>query len=225
MLKIYDEFLEDETILALKHTAYRVHVSALIYCAKNLTDGEITEKAVKVLQVILGFNVRRHVPELVDAGLWIPQDEGGWRIKNYLDFNPSSEVVKGERKAARERMRELRKKRVSASEGSAERSPEHDTERSPAVPSPPIPEPVKTPLGTSSPTSYEGGHETESVRKLAVAAGVRTPADVDKLVRTVRAHKPSEARVVAAIDACTGPGVRDRLAVALSTLTRKEHAA
>lgn len=133
-LKIYDEFLEDDTILELQDRSYRLHVSALIYCAKNLTDGEVNERGVKVLQILLGFQARKQIAELVDAGLWVPADGGGFRIKNYLEFNPDAETVKAERKAARERMRKLRAKRARGDGASVERSPERDGERSPAVP-------------------------------------------------------------------------------------------
>jgi hypothetical protein len=134
VLRIYDEFLEDETILGLKHPTYRLHVSALIYCSKNLTDGEVTEKAARVLQVLLGYPVKRPIAELVDSGVWVPLPEGGWRIRNYLEFNPDAETVKKERAKARKRMADLRKKRASSDEPSPERSPERDGERSHAVP-------------------------------------------------------------------------------------------
>lgn len=153
MLRLYDEFLEDEDILALKDRAYRLHVSALIYCSRNLTDGFVSDRAVKVLQLILGFQVRRWVAELVEDGLWL-EVEDGFQIRNYLDFNPDAETVKAERKNARERMRNLRKKKAegegSSPERDGERSPEHaperDGERSHAVPSLTSPVPLK---GTS----------------------------------------------------------------------------
>lgn len=134
MLKIYDEFLEDETVLGLSDRAYRLHVSALIYCSKNLTDGDVSERTVRVLQVLLGFTVRRHVEELVDAGLWLASDGGGFAVRNYLKFNPDADTVKAEREQARERMRKLRAKRAK------ERSGERDGERSPAVPNQAVPD-------------------------------------------------------------------------------------
>lgn len=125
MLRIYDEFLEDEDITGLSHQAYRLHVSALVYCSRNLTDGEVTARAVKVLQAILGYTLRRFVVELVTAGLWVPAGDG-WRVRNYLEFNPDADTVKKEKAAARDRMRDLRKRRA----GSKERSGERDGERS-----------------------------------------------------------------------------------------------
>lgn len=140
MLRIYDEFLEDETILSLKALTYKLHVSALIYCSRNLTDGEVTEKAAKVLQIILGYPVKRHIVELVECELWLPIATGGHLIRNYLEFNPKATTVKKERKQARERMRNLRDKRAAGSpEGDGEGSPERAAEGDGAVPSPSLP--------------------------------------------------------------------------------------
>lgn len=129
MLKIYDEFLEDETILALKDRTYRLHVSALVYCSRNLTDGEVTDKAVRVLQAILGYSPAKHIAELVAASVWVPLDQGGWLIRNYLEFNPDAVTVKKERAKGRERMRKLREKRACAHERADERNGEGSPER------------------------------------------------------------------------------------------------
>jgi hypothetical protein len=129
MLRVYDEFLEDETITSLSHQAYRLHMSALIYCSRNLTDGVVTAKAVKVLQAILGFPQRRYILELVDAGVWVAVDGTDFRIRNYLEFNPDAATVKRERAKARERMRKMRDKRAAPEPAAG--SPERAGERSP----------------------------------------------------------------------------------------------
>lgn len=129
MLRIYDEFLEDDAINALSHTAYRLHVSALVYCSRNLTDGFVTEKALKVVQVILGFPAKKAVAELTKAGLWTPVGAGGgYQIRNYLEFNPDAATVKAEKAKGRERMRKLREKRANCATGDGER----DAARAPA---------------------------------------------------------------------------------------------
>lgn len=145
-LRILDEFLEDETIMALKHPAYRLHVSALIYCAKNLTDGEVSDRGLKVLQVLLGFPLRRHVVELVDANLWTTST-GGYEIRNFLEFNPAAATVKAERKKGRDRMRKMREKRALDGEHAPARDGARDGERSPerdgAVPDQAFPRPLR----------------------------------------------------------------------------------
>jgi hypothetical protein len=73
-LKIGDEFLEDETIGALRDRTFRLHVKGLVYCARNNTDGHLSERAVKMLQALLGFQVKTNVAELVGNG---PVGAGG----------------------------------------------------------------------------------------------------------------------------------------------------
>lgn len=163
MLRIYDEFLEDETILGLHDRAYRLHVSALIYCSRNLTDGRVTAKGVKVLQVLLGFPVKRFVAELVEAGVWVVEGEDH-RIRNYLEFNPDAATVKAEKKKARERMRKLREKRTE--DCSPERSGERDGERSLQYQSSPV-------------LSFE-------LPLKAVAASEEIEHEVDKILKQVR---------------------------------------
>ena len=169
MLRIYDEFLEDDVITGLMDRSYRLHVSALIYCSRNLTDGTVTEKAVKVLQAILEYPVKRHVTELVDAGLWVAHG-GGYRIKNYLEFNPDAATVKREKAKARERMRKLREKRAGSKSPSGERAPEHDDEQNGERALPPQSSPV---------------HAFELPLK-AVTADYEIEREVDKLLGAVK---------------------------------------
>lgn len=107
-LKIADEFLEDETVVALSDRAYRLHVSVMVYCSRNLTDGLVTGKQLKVIQAILGFQVKRYVAELVASGLWLETDDGSYEVKNFLKYNPSSADVKKQRERNAERQRRHR---------------------------------------------------------------------------------------------------------------------
>jgi len=225
MLRLYDEFLDDETILALTHPAYRLHVSALLYCSNHLTDGRLNLRAMRELQAKLGYRLTRNVRELVRAGLWI-EHGNTWEIRNYLEFNPAAVTVKRERAKARERMRKIRDGRVTNDDVTPERSPERSParygERSPAVPYPSLPKPLKPNELKALPTSYEGGHD-EQLRRLMLAARVHHTTDADKLVRTVRSHHSTEADIAWAIEAATGPGVRDPLAVALAELVKRSN--
>jgi 5-methylcytosine-specific restriction endonuclease McrA len=107
-LKISDEFLEDTTVLTLKDRAYRLHVSAMVYSSRNLTDGVVTEKQMKVIQAILGYQVKRFVEELIDAGLWRVRPDGAYAIKNFLKYNPKAADVKAQRERNAERQARYR---------------------------------------------------------------------------------------------------------------------
>ena len=92
-LKLTDDFPNHPKILILDDAAFRLHITALCYCARSGTEGFVSVKAVPRLgPVVLA-------PQLVEARLWEPC-EGGWEIHNYLDYNLSNEQVE-ERRAQR----------------------------------------------------------------------------------------------------------------------------
>ena len=123
-LRLDDGFVEHDKIHDLSDRAFRLHVAALCYCARNLTDGELNQRRLKVV-CALTKATRKHVTELVDSGLWTTSIDGH-SIRDSLDYNPSAETVKKRRAEAKERMANLR----GSSERSHERDSERDSERS-----------------------------------------------------------------------------------------------
>lgn len=105
--KITDEFLEDDTITDLSDRGYRLFVSGIVYCSRNLTDGVITAKGLNVLQAIVGYRVQKYAAELVAAGLWT-ESGGDHCVRNFLKFNRDAATVKEDRRKARDRMAKLR---------------------------------------------------------------------------------------------------------------------
>lgn len=76
--------------------ALGLHLLALSYCAGQLTDGFVDEEF--VAEKIPGPREReRTVNALVVAGLW-SHEPGGWRIHDWLDFNPSREATLAKRR-------------------------------------------------------------------------------------------------------------------------------
>ena len=69
------------------------------YCNKYLTDGFIPSVAVPTLGDIKG--VEKLVPKLLAARLW-EECKGGYRVHDFLAFNPSAEEVRRKRAAARQ---------------------------------------------------------------------------------------------------------------------------
>lgn len=137
-VKLDDHFPEHEKVNGLHDRAFRFHVAALCYCARNRTDGLITARSAGVVAAILNTQTKRWIDELTAAGLWTA-DEGsdGWRINDYLDYNPSAEQIRADRDAARERMRSLRSSRERSGEQPGERSPARSP-RSSVTPSRPL---------------------------------------------------------------------------------------
>lgn len=79
-----------------------LHIVALCYCAEHLTDGRIDEVALR--SVIKDADVPRSaatrcVPKLVECGLWVEHDQGGFVIRDYLDYNPTAAETRAKREA------------------------------------------------------------------------------------------------------------------------------
>jgi hypothetical protein len=98
-LIVDDGFDVHPKVEALTDRAYRLHTSGLFHCAKNLTDGSLTEPTVRGLCARIKATTK-HLNELVSGDLWLPWNDGGYTIKNYLDWNPSKAQVE-ERRAKR----------------------------------------------------------------------------------------------------------------------------
>jgi hypothetical protein len=72
-------------------TAIGLHVMAITYCSGHLTDGLVDIEFVEE-KIPKDRDRTAAVAALVDAGLWEPVDDG-WRIHDFLEFNPSSEQL------------------------------------------------------------------------------------------------------------------------------------
>lgn len=85
--KLDDAFPDHPKVASLSDSAFRLHVGAICYAARFLTDGRIP---FAVLPRLGGTEATER--ELIAAGLW-EEAEGGWEIHDYLDFNPSRATV------------------------------------------------------------------------------------------------------------------------------------
>lgn len=102
-LRIDDAFAEHAKVYALSDRAFRLHVAALCYCARNLTDGLIDERGLRVISITAKVKKASiFVAELVAMGLWkvVPK---GHQVRSYLEYNPSASDVKEARRKAAER--------------------------------------------------------------------------------------------------------------------------
>lgn len=106
--KVDDTFHSHPKVLAAEPAALGLWVIAGAWCSANLTDGFVPDHALP--RLLPGSDELAR--NLVTAGLW-RRAKGGYRFHDWNSYNPSSETVKAERDAARNRMRDLRKKRGS----------------------------------------------------------------------------------------------------------------
>lgn len=84
--------------------AFAVYVAGIAYSNKHLTDGFLSESAVKAFKIDRNPCEIGSVLAFSDVGLW-EAVEGGWRIHDYHDHNPKAQEVKDKQGADRDRKR------------------------------------------------------------------------------------------------------------------------
>lgn len=92
--KLDDRFPDHPKVVGAGGDAAWLHVCALCYAAGQLTDGFIPESVVPRLSD--RRNPMRLAAKLIAVGLWEPS-EGGYQIHDYLEWNPSAEMVRQKR--------------------------------------------------------------------------------------------------------------------------------
>lgn len=122
-IKLDDNFPDHQKVERLNDSAFRLHVSALCHCARNLTDGFVSRKSLGRLTD--NSRPSRLTSKLIDAGLWAAT-EGGWFVHDYLDYNPSAEAVRAERKVTAERVRKWRELRKEPERNTVTSEPRND---------------------------------------------------------------------------------------------------
>ena len=162
-----DGFADHPKVIDLPDAAFRLHVCAMCWCSRRLTDGLVRSRELRILGAMLeGCPDDRRLHELaqnlVDARLWDPCEEG-WRLHDWLKHNESAKKVAERREAAKQRMAEHRK--VKSGEArtfaalfartSCERSDERAGEV--RVPSPLLSSPLTNPMDQLPPLPPASG--------------------------------------------------------------------
>jgi hypothetical protein len=134
--KVDDSFHSHPKVLAASPAALGLWVVAGSWSGANLSDGFIPDHVLPRLLPDSASLAR----DLVTAGLW-KRARGGYRFHDWGDFNPKRDDVEGERKAARERMRNLRANRKGPGRA-ANGSPEQHANVRPLFATPTRPDPL-----------------------------------------------------------------------------------
>ena len=104
------------------------------YCSQYATEGFIRG------EVVRDFGTKREIERLIVVGL-LARVEGGFQIPDFLEYNPTAESVKKQRKATAERQRRWREQRVSDPQGQESNAVTNSVSHgvSNATPSRPVP--------------------------------------------------------------------------------------
>ena len=142
-----DQFPIHRKVAGLSDAAFRLHVSAIFWCARNLMDGYVPREdlddvcaRVRTPARFAAECVRRRAwheaPEPCDSPKCPPPvDSDGWRIHDYLEYQPSAEQVRLEREAKAKRQQRWLDKKKQGQDPSRDAS--LDGSKDAALPPPP----------------------------------------------------------------------------------------
>lgn len=132
--RLDDSFHSHPKVIAAGNEAIGLFVRCGTYAAEHLTDGFIPED-IAVLYGARDTGSRRNPgtgkPEtlaetLVRTKLW-RRARSGWRMRDYLDYNPSKQAVDKDRKNAAERQRRRRDTVMSHRDSRSDNGVSHTT--------------------------------------------------------------------------------------------------
>lgn len=104
-----DGFPNHRKVEPLSDGAYRLHTSAIFWSSRQLTDGCIPKRDLTFAAPRTMKRPAKFVAELIDAGLW-EATEDGWKLHDFLDYQPSKEQVTAERAKTAERQTRWRER-------------------------------------------------------------------------------------------------------------------
>jgi hypothetical protein len=97
-VRVDDGFADHPKIVALNHLEFRLHIWGLCYCARHLTDGFLANAVPQGAHFVpRGDRRERVINGLLEAGLWERVD-GGYLIRDFLEYNPDAASVKEKRR-------------------------------------------------------------------------------------------------------------------------------
>lgn len=131
-VKIDDGFMDHPKIEALPRDSVCLHLAGICFSARTLSDGFVPADRVRRLQDRV---TRRMVNDLVRVGVWLEVD-GGYQIKDYLEYNPSRAKVLTSRAAAAERQKRWKQTRDASRNASRNSVSNAVTNASPSRPDP-----------------------------------------------------------------------------------------
>jgi hypothetical protein len=152
-LRLDDQFHRHRKVAPLSDRAWRLHVTALLECCANLTDGRIDVRLPPTWpSAPRGKKLIDAVLELETAGLW-ERIEEGWIAHDFLDWNPSAEQAIAKRRA-RQDAGSKGGKLAAIAKAKAKQTPKQLLEQTPSKTEANV-YPVPVPVGSSLRTAAE----------------------------------------------------------------------
>jgi hypothetical protein len=203
-VRLDDGFADHPKVERAGPLAGWLHVVAMCYCARHLTDGRVPKVKARRLADIP--QPTRHIAALVEAGLW-HEDGDDYVLHDFLDYQPARAEVEAERKAARDRMAKARSnKRRSSPEQSA--NVPANNQRSSGNPDPTRPVDNSSSSDSRGADPPEEGRNTRRRQEQRVETALSILADRDLTDRQTR----SDREPLHDVDAWTRKAIQGRRA-------------
>lgn len=154
-VKLDDRYFSNGKIRRVSIEARLLHVASMCHCAAALNDGEIPIHDVVMVQAAAGVMSTSAIDELVRVGLWDPifdecngNSNGvgnavtGYRVHDYLEYNPPSAKVEESREKTRARVEKYRKSKGNGVSNGVTTTVTNGVSNAAPVPVPvPVPDP------------------------------------------------------------------------------------
>jgi len=98
-VRLDDRFDEHPKIVGAGPIGLAVFVRGLCYCARNLTDGFIPKTVAWKLMYDVDISREAVIDLMIHSKLWERGEDGGFRVHDYLAYNPSRTEVLENREA------------------------------------------------------------------------------------------------------------------------------
>lgn len=115
-IRLDDEYSDHPKIAAAGPLGQLLHLRAINWAARNLTDGKIPRSTLEVIAYgcLVGeverpesLDAHKLIARVVDVGL-IAENGDGYAVHDFLDYNPSRKQVESDREKERDRKRRQR---------------------------------------------------------------------------------------------------------------------
>jgi hypothetical protein len=179
-VRLDDHFFMHPKVLSVGPAAAWLWAASIGYANTNLTDGFIPAGALPMLAMSSPAKSAELAAKLVAARLW-DEAEGGYRIHDYSDWNPSAAEVRAKRQANTDRVQKHRAG-TKVPPKAAGNAPV--TRYTPVAVTPPYAD-VTPPLSFSSPSPTPDGEKNTPLPPRAEGEGLaskaKTPTDRERV--------------------------------------------
>ncbi len=185
-LRVEGRMPQHRKVAPLSDRAFRLHVTAKCWCVEEESDGHVPADIPQTLTAApRGKALKDTLAELVRSQLWHEVD-GGYRIHDFLEYNPSHAQQEASRAATKRRVQQHRERSSNV--------PCNAVTNSLVAPTPnPIPIPTPDPIQPDTTTRRPVSSEPESGPRSAVVVPLDltdseqfTPIPLDLLERAER---------------------------------------